>query len=185
MKRILIAMMLLGGATVLGGCDTLRESFGLNKRAPDEFAVYQRDPLVMPREFELPTPVPGATRADLSGPRDKALQATFGNRSAGIAAAPEAESDGLAAFKREIGALRTDPQIRQVVNEEDAILEEEDKSIADRFRFWGTDTVWGLAVDPEKEARRLQANRALGKPINEGEVPTLARKRKALLEGLL
>ena len=49
----------------------------------------------------------------------------------------------------------------------------------------GTDTLYGRVVDPKKEAKRIQSNRALGRAINDGEVPILEEKRKALLEGAL
>ena len=35
---------------VAGGCDSARETIGLEKAAPDEFSVYTRAPLSLPPE---------------------------------------------------------------------------------------------------------------------------------------
>jgi len=186
MRRLVLSVLMIAPLLAAGGCEQLKDTFGLSKRAPDEFAVYSRDPLTMPSSFTLPSPTPGIDRPALVAPKDKALGAILGPKSAAVRVnRPAAGGDGFAAFKREIGAVSSDPKIRSVVNVEDERLQEEDKSWTDRFKFWGVDTVWGLAVDPEQEAKRIQANRALGLPINEGEVPVLKQKRKALLEGLL
>jgi hypothetical protein len=50
--------------------------------------------------------------------------------------------------------------------------------------FWNSATQYGLVVDPTKEAKRIRGNQALGRPITEGEVPTIERKHEALLEGV-
>ena len=44
----------------LAACDSARETLGLNKRAPDEFAVVPRAPLVLPPNYDLRPPEPGA-----------------------------------------------------------------------------------------------------------------------------
>src|SRR5690606_33831923 len=46
----------------VSGCDSAREAMGLNKKSPDEFAVVTRAPLVLPPEFGLRPPQPGAPR---------------------------------------------------------------------------------------------------------------------------
>ena len=54
---------LLGGlAFAVSGCESTRETFGLNKTAPDEFQVVSRAPLSLPPDFTLRVPDPGAPR---------------------------------------------------------------------------------------------------------------------------
>ena len=64
----------------LAGCgsDTGKNLLGTGKRAPDEFAVYERAPLTVPPDFGLRPPAPGTAPAAAVGPRDSARSAVFG-----------------------------------------------------------------------------------------------------------
>ncbi|MGH6945318.1 MAG: DUF3035 domain-containing protein, partial [Geminicoccaceae bacterium] len=48
----------------LGGCarGTVQSALGMDKRAPDEFLVVRRAPLIVPPDFDLRPPRPGATQ---------------------------------------------------------------------------------------------------------------------------
>ncbi len=50
--------------------------------------------------------------------------------------------------------------------------------------FWREPQATGDIVDAIEEAKRLRENAALGKPVTDGETPTIERRRKGLLEGL-
>ncbi|KAI1692992.1 hypothetical protein DdX_20915 [Ditylenchus destructor] len=51
----------------------------LNRKRPDEFAVARQAPLVIPPDFALRPPQPGAPRPqDSGGPSQQALEALFG-----------------------------------------------------------------------------------------------------------
>ncbi len=82
------------------------------------------------------------------------------------------------------GGINADPNIRSIVNRETTILADADKSMTDRLMFWSKPKEYGAVVDPAKEARRIQDNQALGKPIVAGATPTIERKPRALLEGI-
>ena len=82
------------------------------------------------------------------------------------------------------GATNSDPSIRLLVNQETTILAQESKKFTEKLIFWQNPAAFGVAVDPVKENKRLSENRALGKPLNTGAVPTIKRKKKALLEGI-
>jgi hypothetical protein len=59
--RHLLRFAALGGmAFVLVGCDSIREAAGVTKEPPDEFAVVTKAPLVMPPDYNLRPPKPGA-----------------------------------------------------------------------------------------------------------------------------
>ena len=57
---------LLGSAVVaalaLAGCSDFKQAIGLEPTMPDEFAVESNPPLVIPPEFDLRPPTPGAPR---------------------------------------------------------------------------------------------------------------------------
>ncbi len=66
---VMIALMLAGCGR--GGYDRAR---------PDEFAVARQAPLVIPPDFSLVPPQPGAPRPQDTGPANQALDALFGGK---------------------------------------------------------------------------------------------------------
>ena len=159
-----------------------------SKQKPDEFMVYSRAPLSLPPDYGLRPPVPGRDRPQNVTPIDNARQALLAGRAPAASARPIAPGDGVSPGVRflldKTGGAAADPGIRQLINEETTILAEEDESITESIMFWGTPTEYGTVVDPVQEARRIQENQALGRPLTEGETPTIERRRRALLEGI-
>ncbi len=178
------AALLLAAATALSGCGDARQAFGLDRTVPDEFAVVPRAPLSMPPDFNLRPPAPGAPRPQEMAARDRARQVVTGGPGA---AAGEGEplTRGQTALLTQAGADRAQPDIRRVINEESANLMVADQSFVDRIMFWQSQPPPGVVVDPRAESQRLAANAALGQPLTEGEVPTIERRRRAPLEGVL
>jgi Protein of unknown function (DUF3035) len=179
-------------ALAVSGCQSVRELAGQGKRPPDEFTVYSRTPLSMPPNFSLTPPVAGAV-PEAAGARADARQALLGGRSqagtgaaayAAGAAEAAAASPGLSVLLDRSGGSSANPEIRAIVNRETTILAEADASLTERLMFWTKPANYGAVVDPAKEARRIQDNQALGKPIIAGATPTIERKRRALLEGI-
>jgi hypothetical protein len=72
----LVGVMLAAGA--LGGCGEVRRSLGMEKRAPDEFAVVTRAPLSLPPDYSLRPPEPGAPRPQEQASTVAARAAVFG-----------------------------------------------------------------------------------------------------------
>src|SRR5881394_3476364 len=66
-------------ATVLSGCNALRDAAGLTKKSPDEFAVTTKAPLVIPPDFNLRPPTPGAPPSNTRDPSTNAEMALFAN----------------------------------------------------------------------------------------------------------
>jgi Protein of unknown function (DUF3035) len=62
------------GLLPLGGCaqGSVQDVLGMGKRAPDEFAVVKRAPLIVPPDFELRPPDPGAPRPNIGRTSDQA-----------------------------------------------------------------------------------------------------------------
>jgi len=173
-------------AATVSGCESARKAFGGGKNAPDEFVVYKRPPLSLPPEYGLRPPAPGSARLQTVQPSEDARKAMLGNR-AGQAPAqkPSAQaSRGLQSLMTRTGADAADPGIRRIVNKESSVLAEEDQLFVNKLIFWVDDKAGhGTIVDAKKEQQRIMSNQALGKPINEGEVPKVSRKpgRKGLL----
>ena len=68
-------LLAAGGAMLLAGCG----SGGiLGRERPDEFAVQRQAPLVVPPDFELVPPAPGAPRPTEGTAAQQALEALFG-----------------------------------------------------------------------------------------------------------
>jgi len=70
------------GLLPLGGCaqGSVQEVLGMSKRAPDEFAVVKRAPLIVPPDFELRPPEPGAPRPNIGRTSDQARIALTGSQ---------------------------------------------------------------------------------------------------------
>lgn len=176
-------------ALALGGCTETRRALGLEKNPPDEFAVVSRAPLSLPPEYTLRPPQPGAARPQDTTPQQQARQTVFRApepRAIEAQPAPRPENGNRSVGEQALlrGAGSADPEIRRLVNQETARLVEADRSFLDRLIFWQKPQPPGTVVDPTKEAQRLRENAALGKPANEGETPTIQRRKRALLEGI-
>lgn len=172
----------------LAACsDEMRQSFGLDRRTPDEFMVMSRAPLSMPPEYALRPPQPGIPRPQEGTARDRAQEAVFGVEQRPATAA-DFEATGLSAGSSALlanaGADRVDPNIRQIVDEEATELALADDNFIDRLMFWQTQPPPGLVVDPAAERARLASAVATGEPLGQGEVPTIERRRRAPLEGV-
>ncbi len=98
MRKSLAVAALGGSAMLLASCGS---GGMLNRSRPDEFAVARQAPLVIPPDFALRPPQPGAPRPqDSGGPSQQALEALFGGsaqRSASEAAAIQAAGGTSAA----------------------------------------------------------------------------------------
>jgi hypothetical protein len=80
MRKISTALLLSAAAASLAGCGT---SGGLlNRDRPDEMAVQRQAPLVVPPDFALTPPAPGAPRPSETTTQQQTLEALFGGPSA-------------------------------------------------------------------------------------------------------
>jgi hypothetical protein len=190
MRTSLRQASLLIALTGLAACGSgsIQETLGIAKRAPDEFAVVKQAPLVMPPNFALRPPEPGAPRPQELMPREQA-QATLTGRRVDPeqlrAGGPGAQrSAGEQALLGQARALNADPSIRRVVNEEFTQLAERDDSFVDRLMFWQDKPLPGTVVDPAREQQRLREAAASGTTAASGNVPIIERKQRGFLEGI-
>lgn len=179
----------------LSGCEAARETFGFTKQAPDEFAVVARAPLVVPPDYGLRPPQPGAERPQEKQVRDQARETMIGrNQSPGGpqlastgASAPVRgvpRSEGERALLGKAGALDADPAIRRTIDRESTMLAEADSDLIDRLIFWQKKEEPGTVVDPDAESKRIREAMAQGEAPTKGETPTIKRRKKGWLEGI-
>lgn len=183
-------------ALALAGCGgvNVQETLGLGKKPPDEFAVVKQAPLILPPNFSLRPPEPGAARPQEMAPRDQAQAALTGRRPAvpgdtspllRAGATPQVErSPGENALLSEARAISVDPSIRRKLNEEFSNLAERDRDFVDRLIFWQKPQPPGVIVDPEKEKQRLREAAAANTPPSQGNVPIIERRKRGILEDI-
>lgn len=164
----------------LSGCGgkSAGQILGLEKKAPDEFTVVSRAPLTLPPDFGLRPPDPNARRSREQIARDQAAEALFGkdrHRELMARAQREFSQSELALLAR-ADAITADPNIRNVVDEESAVLAVESESFVNDLLFWKGKELPGTIVDAKAESQRLQENQGLGRPLNEGDTPMIRRE---------
>ena len=75
MRNVKTAILLVSGSAMLAACG----GGGIfNRDRPDEFAVQRQAPLVIPPDFTLTPPAPGAPRPADGTAQEQALDALFG-----------------------------------------------------------------------------------------------------------
>ena len=185
MRRGMLIGLIGLSLLAMGGCVGVKDQWGLGKRPPDEFAVVTKAPLVLPPEFTLRPPKPGAARPQEQPPSETARGALIAGRSGRVV--PIFASDrgiGEQALLKQAGSERADPRIRETVNRETSQLAERESSFTDKLIFWRAADPPGTAVDAQKEAQRLRDNASQGRPSTEGETPIIKRRQRGLLEGI-
>lgn len=193
MPRPVMIAALLALPVILSGCSSARDALGLNKKSPDEFVVVTKAPLIMPPEFGLRPPEPGAPRPNEVPARDRAAAALSGTSTDAAgqltpmsrsAIAQQPRSPGESALLGQARASNVDPDIRRKVNDEFTQLAERDRRFVDRLMFWQPSEPLGSALDPAKETQRLRENAATGRPTTSGDVPVIKRRERGPLEGI-
>ncbi|HIO39794.1 MAG TPA: DUF3035 domain-containing protein, partial [Rhodospirillales bacterium] len=180
---------ILVSVIALTGCEETKRVFGKTKEAPDEFAVYRRAPLSLPPDSDLRPPTPGVSRPQVVNPRDQARAALgLSAKKTDKVDLSKSEditrlSNGERALLALTGANKANPQIRKLVEEKTADLYETNETLTDKMVFWRSKNK-GVALDPQKELKRIREAQSLGKPLNSKDIPSVTRKRKGLLEGI-
>jgi len=181
-RHIPARLLLAGTILLLAGCDStkLSRTFGLTRDAPDEFMVTTRAPLSMPPDFNLRPPRPGASRPQEQSERDQAEAALVPQVALG--SAPAGRSPGQAALLNEVGPAAPG-NIRDRVDQ-DAKLARADESFIDSVLYWRKPDPNQAVVDPEREARRIRTNAALGQSQDDTRTPVIQERRKGWFNNL-
>lgn len=171
MKHLKIALSLSCIAFALSACSGAKETLGLNRSSPDEFSVVRRAPLAMPKGLALPPPVPGAQRPQEDTVQEAAQKAIFGHK---LESNTHHSTSAESLLLQKAGSDLAQEDIRDTV---DAEMEEYDRNktpVVDRIlNVVKKDSTPASIVNAKEEAERIKRNKTEGKPITEGETPTL------------
>lgn len=148
------------GVLAMTGCSgTVQERLGLGRRAPDEFQVVRRQPLVVPPEYRLPPPGTTTPPTQQATPSAQTQELLFGT----VQREPEQSEAELALLQSVPGEAT--PGIREQLLVENTELRQLDES---RFLFildfqrqrMADQTGLTTPLDAQAEADRLQAEGA-------------------------
>jgi hypothetical protein len=107
-----MAFVIIAGALALSACGGKR---GLGeRRGPDELAISRAAPLVVPADFNLTPPRPGAPRATGQDAQSQAMEALFGP---GVRVPPRSPAEQQLLDKAGAGTI--DPAIRSNAGDSD------------------------------------------------------------------
>lgn len=150
-------LVLVVVAGLLAGCSTWREATGANKDSPDEFAVVTKAPLIIPPDFNLKPPRPGAPPANQVSSTDAAQAALYNTDPATAAASiPGNMSSGEKLLLAYAGAGNADSSIRQVIAADNRNMQAADEGFTDQLMFWQKSAASADPnVDADAEAKRL------------------------------
>lgn len=102
-------ILLAAPAVLLAGC---KSNDIADRKRPDEFAVGKQAPLVIPPDYALTPPRPGAPRPIAADSQQQALEALFGP---GVQLPPRSEIENK--LLSDANALKTDPSVRNTATD--------------------------------------------------------------------
>jgi hypothetical protein len=171
--KLLNAALALGLCTVvLSGCDSIRKAAGMNKKSPDEFAVTTKAPLVIPPDFNLRPPMPGAPPTNQLDPSSNAEAALFTNVD------PQTVANGMRGnytpgeklLLANAKVQRVDPAIRARLNaDQRAAVQNADRSFTDRVLNTAASPDTGKAVNADAEIAKGSKKTGSAKPAKKEE----------------
>lgn len=172
----------------LSACSEVRESLGMGRSTPDEFAVVDRPPLAMPPDYGLRPPTPGAARPQDVDPSIHANNVLFGanrpdnsDKSAPSIGAASAPSSGEQALLSQAGAEKANPDIRSVISRETAGKTDAPDHLVQDLLWWKKDAPEGTTVDAAAEAARIKAAQDAKQPINQTATPVIEKEKSGFL----
>jgi|JI10StandDraft_1071094.scaffolds.fasta_scaffold101846_3 hypothetical protein len=107
-KFVVVSLVALAALSVVG----CKKSTYKNSNSPDEFAISRNAPLVVPPDFSLVPPKPGAPRALGADSQTQAVEALFGP-----GAKPPPKSASEQQLLDKAGATKPDPSARSTAGD--------------------------------------------------------------------
>ena len=161
-------------SALLVGCsaDSVRQTMGIGKQAPDEYLIVERAPLAIPPRDELRPPSGSDLETEYASLRKRAQDILIGSANGGEKPMSESEL----AFLSDAGALNSGSEIRHIIDTESGVRFVEDDRFVDELMFWTDKEGTEFIVDPVAEAESLRRNALSGMPVTYGASPTIERK---------
>jgi hypothetical protein len=127
--------VLAAAFAAISACSTLRNEAGLTKQSPDEFAVTTKAPLIIPPDFNLRPPSPGAAPLNQTDPTSSAEIALFNNSDPATVAAqmPGNYSASEKMLLANAGVQNANPTIRAELQSDRGNMQGADRGFTDRI----------------------------------------------------
>ncbi len=155
--RVLRFAVLGASLAALAACSSLREEAGLTKQSPDEFAVTTKAPLIIPPNFNLRPPSPGAAPLNQTDPTSSAEMAMFNSTDPATAAAQMTGnySPSEKMLLANAGVQNADPTVRAQLQSDEKNMQGADHQLYGPDPGQpGQDSAYGQGRN-RKERRRL------------------------------
>ncbi len=166
-RAVPLAAVVVALALGTAGCAGVSKALGSGKSSPDEFAVVTKAPLVIPPDFSLRPPRPGARRPQERDAAQEAANAVFG----GSGPVTAAQTDGERMLLESAGAQDADNSIRDLVDSEFYTIQRTNTGFANKILFWQGETV-DPATLGDAEAMPPVNNEDLGQPASDDDPTT-------------
>lgn len=180
-RAVTVTTCLVALVLALGGCEQVKNQLGMGKTSPDEFNVVTRAPLTLPPDYTLRPPDSAAVGPQETSVQDQVKEALYGGASGAIISAATV---GETALLSHAGADDAMDNIRQVLNEENAIYADSDQALIDSLIFWRDNVGTEVVVDPAQENQRLQEAEALGEVPTGDNSAIIERRETGILEDI-
>jgi hypothetical protein len=152
-----------GAAALLIGCQSVREAAGVEKSPPDEFAVVTKAPLVIPPDYNLRPPSPGAPPTNQVSATATAQDVLSGTSAEVAQGLPSTYSPAEKNLLANTGAASADHTIRTQIAADSKAMAVADPSFTDQLLFnTGPKPDTGKPVDADAEHDRIVAQKSDG-----------------------
>jgi len=171
-------------ALALTGCQGLREAAGLTKQGPDEFAIVTKAPLIIPPDYNLKPPQPGAAPLNQGSPTAQAEATLYGTDPATVANSIQGSfSDEEKLVLAYAGAADADDTIRQQIAADNKSMQAADASFTDKLLFNTPVDNSDAPVDADAEKKRLDQMKT-GTQGGQQQQPAPKKKDSGWLGGI-
>ncbi len=144
----------------LVACDSFRSAIGTSKEPPDEFAVVTKSPLIIPPDYHLKPPKPGAPPLNQVSPTDSAEAALYSDDPKAVAGAISGNySEGEKLLMAQTGAASASDSIRQQIAADNSNDDSADESFTDQLLFNTANSTGDAPLNADAEKARLDAGK--------------------------
>src|SRR4051794_38559345 len=159
--RTLARFAAIGGVVLsIAGCESLRDAMGVTKQPPDEFAVVTKAPLIIPPDYNLRPPKPGAAPLNQVSPTESAQAALYSDDPKTVAGTITGNySNGEKMLMAQTGAAAATDSIRQQIAADNANEQSADESFTDHLLFGGGSSADSQALNADAEKARIDPSK--------------------------
>jgi hypothetical protein len=141
-------------AIALCGCQTIRDAAGVTKQPPDEFAVVTKAPLVIPPDYELRPPKPGAAPTTQTSPTGAAEAALYNDDASNPDNITGNYSQVEKVLLAQTGAANADHSIREQIASDEKAMQGSDEGFTEKLLFGSPTDTSDKPVDADAENQK-------------------------------